>query len=78
MKQKLVALVGWYGALAILAAYFLLSLNVLGSKSVLYQVLNLTGALGIAVVSIQKRALQPAFLNLAWTAIAVVAIVRLL
>jgi hypothetical protein len=72
-----VDVVGWYGMSAIVGAYVLVSFNVLDSKSAWYQLLNLTGALGIGAVSWAKRALQPAVLNLVWSVIAVVALVRI-
>jgi hypothetical protein len=50
---------------------------VLGAKSVAYQLLNLSGAIGIMVVSWKMRAMQPAVLNLVWTVIAMPALVRM-
>lgn len=71
-------LVGWYGAAAILIAYALTSFGVLRSDSLVYQLLNLTGALGIAVISITKKAYQPAVLNIVWAVVAIAAVVGLL
>ncbi|WP_320175704.1 CBU_0592 family membrane protein [Maridesulfovibrio sp.] len=66
--------VGWYGTVAIVLAYLLVSLGLLDSKGLYYQFLNLTGAVGIVFISIQKRAYQPAVLNIIWSVIALVAI----
>jgi hypothetical protein len=67
-------LVGWYGMTVILAAYALVSFGVLKADSLVYQVLNLTGALGIAVISMKKKALQPAILNMVWAVVALLAL----
>ena len=77
MKHKAENYFGWYGVLAILLAYLLLSFNVIVSKSLSYQLLNLTGALGIIVEAMSKKDAQPAILNGAWAAIAILAIVRI-
>lgn len=77
MNPKLVELLGWYGTVAIVLAYALVSFNVFSSTNFLYQFLNCTGALGIVFVSFKKKAYQPGVLNIIWTIIALVAIVRM-
>lgn len=72
--NKAVNIYGWYGALAILLAYILVSFSILSPDSVWYQILNLTGALGIVVTSFNKKNYAPGVLNLVWAAIAVVAL----
>ncbi len=71
-------IVGWYGVAALLVAFALVSFDVVGAESPTFQVLNLTGAAGIAVLSLAKRAYQPAVLNAVWGAIALAALVGLL
>ncbi|HVA10878.1 MAG TPA: hypothetical protein VNG32_01785 [Candidatus Dormibacteraeota bacterium] len=78
MKHKAENYFGWYGVLAILLAYLLVSFNVVASKSLGYQLLNLTGALGIIVEALSKKDAQPAVLNIVWAIIAGVAIISLL
>lgn len=78
MKQKAIELVGWYGVLAILAAYALVTFNVIHAKSYPYQALNLTGALGLFAEATSKKDKQPAVLNVVWAVIAVIAIVQLM
>ena len=70
--------VGWYGAAAILLAYALVSFKVIPASGYAYQLLNLSGAIGIATISIVKKAQQPAVLNTVWAIIAFIAIVGLL
>lgn len=77
MKHKAENYSGWYGVLAILLAYLLVSFNVITAKSLGYQVLNLTGALGIVVEALSKKDAQPATLNSIWAIIAVIAIARI-
>ncbi len=69
---------GWYGTAAILIAYALINFNIISLEGYLYQLLNTTGALGIAYISFKKRAYQPGVLNVIWAAIALIAIMSLL
>lgn len=76
-RNALPEIAGWYGAAAIVAAYALVSFEVVESDSALFQTLNLTGALGIVWVSVIKRAWQPAALNVMWAVIAAVALISI-
>ncbi|MBL8749026.1 MAG: hypothetical protein JNK78_07695 [Planctomycetes bacterium] len=67
---------GWYGMLAILAAYALNSFEVLRNTDVSFQLLNLTGALGVAWVCFRRRTWQAFWLEAIWAVIAVIALVR--
>lgn len=67
--------VGWYGAFATLTAYLLISANVLHGKDLSYQLLNLTGALGLATICYFKKTYQPLFVNIIWAIIAISAII---
>jgi hypothetical protein len=67
---------GWYGTAAILGAYALSSFGVFATADRSYQLLNLTGALGVAWVCWRKRTWQAFWLEAIWAAIAVVALVR--
>ncbi len=69
---------GWYGVSAIIVAYALVSSNIVDSDSLAYQLLNLTGALGIIVLSIHKKVNQSILLNIVWAAIALAAIVTII
>ncbi len=77
-NEYLIEGVGWYGVFAILTAYLLISMDVVIADSWVYQVLNLTGAVGILIDSWHAKNYQPAVLNLIWFVIAGVAISRLL
>lgn len=73
-----VSVIGWYGVAAILGAYTLRSLSVIPANGLLYQLLNLTGAMGIILVSVREKNHQPAVLNGVWALVALVSIIRLL
>lgn len=74
MKTKFLSWFGWYGVIAILAAYALMSFKIIQSDGLLYQLLNLTGAIGIATEAASKKDKQPVVLNIVWAVIALVAI----
>lgn len=78
MKKIILEIIGWYGVVAIFLAYLLVSFSVIEPETYLYQILNLTGGIGIVVVSVIKKAYQPAALNVIWSVIATIAIIRLL
>ena len=69
---------GWYGAVAILLAFALSSFSLIKPTDLIYQILNLTGALGIVVVSLYKRVYQPAVLNIIWMLIALIVIAKII
>ena len=79
MHKKIIdEIIGWYGTVAIVLAYALLSFRVINSTNLLYQILNGTGAIGIVYISFKKKAYQPGVLNMIWAIIATIAIIRLL
>lgn len=79
MNKKIIGeIIGWYGTVAIVSAYALLSFGAISSNSLVYQVLNGTGAIGIVYISFKKKAYQPGALNIIWTIIATVAIIKIL
>ena len=77
MKNTLVSIVGWYGVIATLAAYAFVSFGSLSATGLTYQLLNLTGALGVTIETWVRRDYQPFWLNFIWMLIAGVAIVSI-
>jgi len=75
-SSPIAELAGWYGTAAILAAYALSSFQVLRASDRVYQLLNLTGALGVAWVCWDKRTWQAFWLEAIWGCIALVALAR--
>ncbi len=79
MNNKIyIEIVGWYGMFALIVAYGLVSFQFIGASDFLFQILNLTGALGIVVHSVNKKAYPSAILNIFWSVIAVVAILNII
>jgi len=74
--DRLYEVFGWIGTAAVLVAYALVSWRFIGPDSLPAVCLNLAGGLGIAAVSIKKRAYQPAVLNVFWAVIAIIVILR--
>lgn len=69
--------IGWHGPVALILAYALVSFDVIRAESYAFQLLNLTGAIAIIVISAAKKVYQSVVLNIFWSIIAVVALVRL-
>jgi hypothetical protein len=69
---------GWYGTFAIVLAYILISFNLLKADSLPYQILNITGALGIVFSSLAKKNYQPVVLNLIWFITGLIAFIGLI
>lgn len=78
MNGKLSEIIGWYGTVAIVGSYGLSSFGLLSSQSLVYQILNVTGAVGIVVISLRKKTYQPAVLNIVWTVIGLIALIKIL
>jgi hypothetical protein len=76
VKRKISEVIGWYGTIAIVLAYALVSFQVIASNGVVFQLLNLTGAIGIITISVIKGVRQSVVLNIFWAIIAVVALTR--
>lgn len=73
----LVEIIGWAGSIGVLLAYALLSTGRLEARSLPYQLLNIGGALGMAINGWAHRALPSVFNNAIWMGIGVVALARL-
>jgi hypothetical protein len=61
-----IEVMGWIGALLILAAYGLISAGKLEARSALYQLMNIVAAAGLIVNSGWNGALPSAALNVVW------------
>lgn len=79
MSKNLVnEIIGWYGTIAVIVAYGLVSFGLISAETLFYQILNATGAAGVGYISFKKKAYQPGVLNVVWGIIAIVGIVRVL
>ena len=68
---------GWAGAVTVVIAYALLSMSILPPSSLIYQLMNFIGSIGVLVISIKKRTYQPVLTNGFWTLIALISIVNI-
>ena len=71
----LMEIVGWIGAILILAGYALLTAEKVTSKSVSYQAMNVIGATGFIANGVWNGAWPSAVLNIIWVGIGVVALI---
>ncbi len=78
MKNKLISLFGWYGVLAIVLAYTLSNFNLIETTNINYQILNITGALGIVTDSLNDKDYQPVVLNIIWMLVGLVGLFNII
>jgi hypothetical protein len=71
----LIDILGWIGSVEVIAAYGLNSYQKIKSDSLVFQLLNLTGAIFLIINSIYKEAYPFTFINTVWCIIAIIAIV---
>jgi len=69
MLNLLVEVGGWAGALLVLTAYGLLTLERVTQASALYRWLNAAGSAGLIVNAVWNGAYPAAFLNVVWLAV---------
>lgn len=74
--NPLIEVIGWLGAVLVLAAYGLLSAHRLSSRSAAYQVLNIGGSIGLLVNAGWNGAIPSAVVNVIWLGIGVNALWR--
>ncbi len=70
-------IIGWIGMILILAAYFLVSFDMVTVHNIWFQLLNIIGSFGLALVAFGRRDWQPMVLNIIWILIAIIAMVRI-
>lgn len=72
-----VDIVGWAGAVLVLAAYGLVSTKRLDGDSVAYQLLNVAGAAGMLINTYVRGALPSAALNVIWIGVGIYVLARI-
>ncbi len=68
---------GWYGLIALLLAYAVVSAEIVPASSLAYQLLNLTGSLTMVILTLYKKAYQNAILNIIWAGISIIALAHI-
>jgi len=69
--------IGWIGAVEVILAYGLNSSGKLKSDSVVFQILNLTGAVFLIVRTWYDESYPSMAINIIWTVIAIVALIKI-
>lgn len=76
-SDKILDIAGWVGVVFVLGSYCLLALGIIDGNSWTYHTLVLFGSAFVAAISLKRHAFQPAVLNVAFAALAIMALVRL-
>jgi len=74
----LIEILGWVGSIEVVTAYALNSYQKIKSDSLIFQLLNLSGAIFLIINSIFKEAYPFTFINSVWSVIAIVAIIGII
>jgi len=74
LNNLLIDILGWIGAIALLAAYVLISAKKVEGDSTNYQLLNLVGSFFLILNTLYYGAYPSSFLNLFWIAVALYAL----
>ncbi|MCZ6452199.1 MAG: hypothetical protein O6918_15225 [Deltaproteobacteria bacterium] len=73
-NSLLIDILGWIGAIGLLAAYVLISAKKVEGDSTSYQLLNLVGSFFLILNTLYYGAYPSSFLNLFWIAVALYAL----
>lgn len=76
--SKFTEFCGWYGMLALIFSYGMVSFGWIEAQGLAYQLLNLSGGAGLIVVAASKNVTQSVILNIFWMLIGLVAIFRII
>lgn len=77
-KNQFAEAYGWFGSAMILIAYGLMSLGLLSGDSAIYHGMFLIGSTGLALITYRHRAFQSFTVNIIFTALAIIALIRVL
>jgi len=69
-------IIGWIGTIFIVLAYFLVSNNKIKATDVVYQLMNLFGAIGVGINVFYQQAWPSFSLQIIWAIIAIVSLLR--
>ena len=74
MYELWIDIIGWVGSLEVILAYALISYHKITAKSMMYQMLNLTGGAFLIINTIYYGAYPSTAINVVWLIIASIAI----
>ena len=78
MFDEFYKILGWIGAILILLAYFMLSMDYMQADSIAYQAANAVGGMLLVCASLKTKDFPLVALNAVWFLIAVIALVKLI
>ncbi len=76
--KTFIDIIGWIGSIEVILAYGLNSYQKIKSDSLLFQILNLTGAGFLIANTVYYGAFPSAFINVVWVIIAIPAICKIM
>ncbi|MCB0490720.1 MAG: hypothetical protein R2820_01120 [Cyclobacteriaceae bacterium] len=76
--KLLIDIIGWIGSVEVILAYGLNSYQKIKSDSLVFQILNVTGAAFLIINTVYYGAFPSAFINVVWVLIAIPAIFKIL
>ena len=74
--ENLISILGWIGSVLVIGAYGLNSYQKINSNSLVFQLMNLRGAILLIINSVYKEAYPFTFINSVWVVIAISSIAR--
>ncbi len=74
--MSLTQVLGWFGTLLILLAYFLVSFKKIDVNSRNFQLMNLIGALALGVHVFYQKSWPALFLEIVWGGIAFISLIK--
>ncbi len=72
------SIAGWVGAALVVSAYFLVSSKRVRGDNLIYQLMNIFGAIGVAINSYFQQAYRSVGIQVVWLAIGFFAIIQIL
>jgi len=75
--EWLIDILGWIGSVEVVLAYALVSYQKIEAKSLVYQLLNLTGGFFLIILTYYYKAYPSTFINVVWLLIAFFAILSI-
>ena len=77
LTDRYLEIAGWVGVVFILGSYCLLATGVIDGNSWMYHALVLIGSSFVAAISYTKHAFQPMVLNVCFSVLALLALLRI-
>ena len=75
--MELVDIIGFAGAAALLTGYYCVSKGIWKSGALRFQLVNLTGSVGILVNALHYGAYPAVILNIAWSVVALTSVLHI-